>query len=103
MASNRTGALIRGSGPFIKSKEVPMNEKRRYWFEDVPEEQRFYFLVQYAEGELESKGEGQGEMRQRSVFEPTPEIEEIHRRQHEIGFVPETLSAPIWADVQDRP
>jgi len=34
---------------------------------------------------------------------PDPEIEEMIRRQHEIGFLPGALDPPFWTAVEDWP
>ena len=74
--------------------------ERRYWFEDVPEDHRFYFLVQWGppqsvEGEFEVRDQPPSE----SVFE---EADELARRAEEVGFAPEALSPPWWIEAQDR-
>jgi hypothetical protein len=84
-----------------------MSEKRRYWFEDVPEDQRFYFLVQYPEGEPEAEEKETEIMQRASVFGVDPEkIEELDHMAKvmaEIGFAPNALSPTHWSDVEDRP
>ena len=70
-----------------------MSDTDRYWFENVPEEKRFYFLVQYVEYEPE-RG---------SVVGLDHEFKEMLRRQHKVGFLPQALNYPVWSTVEDRP
>jgi hypothetical protein len=100
-------------------------EPQRYWFEEVPEEQRYWFLVPWGPS-LSQEAE-----REDSVFSPEEqdELEEIERRinfaevfgiteaevreldrqkkerserMEAVGYAPRALSVPWWSEVHTK-
>jgi hypothetical protein len=100
-------------------------EPQRYWFEEVPEEQRYWFMVPWGpspreeadrEDSMFSPEEGaeleelEGQLKNAKAFGITvSEARELRRQARErtarmdaVGFAPLALSVPWWPEVQPK-
>ncbi len=80
-----------------------------YWFEEVPEEHRYWFLVQW--GIPRSAEQRAGE---RGDLEPPPGVapgqfredleraREVMRREEAVGYAPGALDPPWWTGIENR-
>ena len=81
--------------------------EERYWFEDVPEEHRYWFIVQWGMPPAMESEENKEAKGVRSVIAlEDPEAYErslkVDRRMKEIGYAPGLLDPPLWSDLENR-
>ena len=85
-------------------------DENRYWFEEVPEDERYWFLVQWGPPRsMEVEEEAKAKKDERRSRPRTPEREEARKRVRglieradAVGFAPKALSPPWWAEVEPR-
>ena len=122
---NNAGQGILSGAPAHDREEDGLSEENRYWFEEVPERQRYWVLVSWgmppkraAAGEdldlpnelVSEAKEIERNVRAEKVFGITPdEARKIRRealarneRMDVIGYAPGVVSDPWWSDVNNR-
>ncbi len=80
-----------------------------YWFEDVPEERRYWFLVQWGmPRSAEERQIGEEEVPESppgadpAEFQENLErMQEVIRREQAAGYFPGALSQPWWTDIEN--